>query len=335
MSVSVYELRPPAPLVGRTGVASKPIAVHTSEALTTHGPMSTELRSLAAAMLAHQVVGPRPLDTPDDYQRARFMVAGVLFGLYYRGSSYVFSWFAKQGTSPLTSQPTTALVTAGPYAPSRNPALLLVWIFHTAVAVAFNSWWPLLVALPLTYAYLMLITVPNEEEELEKLFGRQFREYKQQTPRYLIPHSCAPDSTLQLAHFCHYRVYNVPRLPLYQTLIILDLCAPAGDWPGSAVEFAVTTLAAEATARPLLSMRMLAIATTVKLRPRDRRRRLRQLLSRSQCDVVRPKKLTVCGRCFLSAGTNPPCARWAASQLQQSTQGTERQCPCCVLFPRA
>ena len=97
----------------------------------------------------------------------------------------------------------------------------------------------------------------------------------------------------------------------------------------------VTTLAAEARASPLLSTRMLAIATTVKLRPRDRRRRLRQLLSRSQCDVVRPKKLTVCGRCFLSAGTNPPCARWAASQLQQSTQGTERQCPCCVLFPRA
>ena len=162
--------------------------------------MSTELRSLAAAMLAHQIVGARPLDIPDKYHRARFMAAAALFGLYYRGSSYVFSWFAKQGTSPLASQPTTALVTAGPYAVSRNPALLLVWIFHTAVAVAFNSWWPLLVALPLTYAYLMLITVPNEEEELEKLFGRQYREYKQQTPRFLIPHSCAPDSLLQLAH---------------------------------------------------------------------------------------------------------------------------------------
>ena len=185
--------------------------------------MSTELRSLAAAMLAHQVVGPRPLDTPDNYQRARFMVAGVLFGLYYRGSSYVFSWFAKQGTSPLTSQPTTALVTAGPYALSRNPALLLVWIFHTAVAVAFNSWWPLLVALPLTYAYLMLITVPNEEEELEKLFGRQFREYKQQTPRYLIPHSCAPDSTLQLAHL----------LPLPRVQCTTSASVSTADYPGS------------------------------------------------------------------------------------------------------
>jgi protein-S-isoprenylcysteine O-methyltransferase Ste14 len=153
--------------------------------------MSTELRSLAAAMVAHQFAGARPLDAADSYQRARFMVAGVVFGVYYRGSSYVFSWFAKKGTSALTSEPTTALVTEGPYAVSRNPALLLVWVFHVACAVAFNSWWPLLVALPLTYAYLTLITVPNEEEELEKLFGRQYRDYKQQTPRFLIPHSCA------------------------------------------------------------------------------------------------------------------------------------------------
>jgi protein-S-isoprenylcysteine O-methyltransferase Ste14 len=152
--------------------------------------MATELRSLAAAMLAHQVVGTRPLDPVDSHQRARFMLAGLIFGVYYRGSSYIFSGFAEAGTSALTSEPTTALVTAGPYAVSRNPAMLIVWVFHVACALAFNSWWPLLVAAPLTYAYLTLITVPNEEEALEKQFGRRYREYKQRTPRYLIPHSC-------------------------------------------------------------------------------------------------------------------------------------------------
>lgn len=164
--------------------------------------MATELRSLAAAMVAHQVVGAQPLDSEDTYQRARFMVAGILFGIYYRGSSYIFSGLTRAGTSALTSEPTTALVTTGPYAVSRNPAFLLVWIFHAASAVAFNSWWPLLVALPLTYSYLTLITVPDEEEELEKLFGRRYREYKQQTPRYLIPHSCVACRPPQALEIC-------------------------------------------------------------------------------------------------------------------------------------
>ena len=100
--------------------------------------MATELRSLAAAALCHHVFGPRPLEGgisglaalaegADEHQRARFMMAGLVFGTYYRGSSYVFSGFAGLKTSPLSSHPTTALVTLGPYASSRNPALLLVW----------------------------------------------------------------------------------------------------------------------------------------------------------------------------------------------------------------
>jgi protein-S-isoprenylcysteine O-methyltransferase Ste14 len=151
--------------------------------------MATELRSLAAAYAAHAYFGALPLDPAVQHQRARMAVGGLCFALYYRGSAYVFRGMAELDTSPLVSQPTSALVTTGPYALSRNPAALLVWLFHLACALALNSAWALLVALPVTYTYLAVVTVPDEEKELGEKFGAAYRRYRSRTPRYCIPHS--------------------------------------------------------------------------------------------------------------------------------------------------
>ena len=56
--------------------------------------------------------------------------------------------------APLSTEPTTALVTTGPYAVSRNPAMLLIWCFHLACALTLNSLWLLPVAWSIFYSVL-------------------------------------------------------------------------------------------------------------------------------------------------------------------------------------
>ena len=139
--------------------------------------MAVELRSLAGAFAAHFFLGPRQLLTPATSNAlvlgGRVSVAflaraaGVFFfALYYRGSAYIFSAMGAADTSPLSTKPTTALVTTGPYAVSRNPAMLLIWCFHLACALTLNSLWLLLVACPATYIWLIIVAVPAEEAEL-------------------------------------------------------------------------------------------------------------------------------------------------------------------------
>jgi len=75
------------------------------------------------------------------------------------------------------------LVTSGPFSISRNPMYVGVVLATLGLALAANSLWLLLAGLGPSLLYLQLLVIPREERELERVFGRQFQQYCEDTPR--------------------------------------------------------------------------------------------------------------------------------------------------------
>jgi protein-S-isoprenylcysteine O-methyltransferase Ste14 len=76
------------------------------------------------------------------------------------------------------------LVTAGPYAWSRNPLYVVFPLLVPALAVLLDSA-VVLIASPLLPLYLDRLVIPAEERLLRKLFGKRYDAYCAQTPRWL------------------------------------------------------------------------------------------------------------------------------------------------------
>ena len=76
------------------------------------------------------------------------------------------------------------LITTGPYAFSRNPMYLAWNIIYLAIALLVNTWW-LIVLLPVLILYTHYFVVAREEEQLERQFGEQYRQYRAKVHRYL------------------------------------------------------------------------------------------------------------------------------------------------------
>jgi len=132
---------------------------------------------LAAGLVLHHG-RPRPI-FPD----AIAMVAGpflVALGLIAVPAILAFR---RAGTSPRPWQPTTALVTGGPYKISRNPMYLGFTLIYSGVSVWANSLWPVL-ALPVVLV-VMDRQIAREEAYLEHLFGDDFRRYRARVRRWI------------------------------------------------------------------------------------------------------------------------------------------------------
>ena len=79
---------------------------------------------------------------------------------------------------------TKHLMTDGPYRFSRNPMLLGIYIYDIGVMLWLLSWWALLVfAVEVVF---LTVQVRSEEKRLETDFGDEYRDYKNQVPRYFI-----------------------------------------------------------------------------------------------------------------------------------------------------
>ena len=90
---------------------------------------------------------------------------------------------AGEGT-PAPWAPPKKLVVRGPYRHVRNPMLSAVNVILAAESLLFGSWY---VALWLA-AFVLLNTtyfVRSEEPVLEKRFGKSYREYKANVPRWI------------------------------------------------------------------------------------------------------------------------------------------------------
>jgi protein-S-isoprenylcysteine O-methyltransferase Ste14 len=86
-------------------------------------------------------------------------------------------------TSEDTNVPTTALVTRGPYRFSRNPMYVSLTLMLVGVGVAANSWWILLMVVPVLVVMHVGVIV-REERYLEQKFGQLYRDYKASVRRW-------------------------------------------------------------------------------------------------------------------------------------------------------
>lgn len=92
--------------------------------------------------------------------------------------------FQKAGTGVAPTQPTTGLVTHGPYRVTRNPMYVGMAFLYLGLALALGVIWSLAL-LPVVLAIVDRLVIAPEERYLEAKFGEKYREYKRRVRRWL------------------------------------------------------------------------------------------------------------------------------------------------------
>jgi protein-S-isoprenylcysteine O-methyltransferase Ste14 len=92
--------------------------------------------------------------------------------------------FHLAGTSVVPGEPSTALVTYGPYKITRNPIYIGFILVYFGLAIVLTSAWVLLLLVPVL-VILQRGVVEREEVYLEGQFGAAYRKYKAKVPRWL------------------------------------------------------------------------------------------------------------------------------------------------------
>ena len=115
---------------------------------------------------------------------ARYPLGGALcvFGVALAGLAFLH--FRRAGTNVQTWQPSTALVTDGPYRYSRNPIYVALTLIYCGIGVTADSGWVLGLAMPLL-AVMRLGVIAPEERYLEAKFGDSYRHYMGRVRRWL------------------------------------------------------------------------------------------------------------------------------------------------------
>ena len=81
-------------------------------------------------------------------------------------------------------QPTTAIVTEGPYRFTRNPLYLSMTLVYAGITALANAL-PAAVLLPIVLRIMRRGVIEREERYLERKFGDEYRAYQQQVRRWL------------------------------------------------------------------------------------------------------------------------------------------------------
>jgi protein-S-isoprenylcysteine O-methyltransferase Ste14 len=113
------------------------------------------------------------------------LAVGLLAGgawLALDGAAMMF--FRRAGTSMVPMNPTTALVTTGPYRITRNPMYVGMAFLYVALAFGFGVIWAL-VFLPAVIVIVDRFVIAREEPYLERKFGHAYRDYKARVRRWL------------------------------------------------------------------------------------------------------------------------------------------------------
>lgn len=94
------------------------------------------------------------------------------------------SQFRRAGTNVPPTRPTTALVTNGVYALSRNPLYLSASLLMAGIAVTTDRAWILILLAPVLVV-MRYGVIGREERYLERKFGEDYRAYKARVRRWL------------------------------------------------------------------------------------------------------------------------------------------------------
>ena len=113
----------------------------------------------------------------------RMVVGAILFVLGASVPVTARQALVKAGTNIRPDMPTTALITSGLFAHSRNPIYQGASLALLGLALMLASDWIVILMVPA----LMLLhygVVVREERYLERKFGEAYRRYKAAVPRY-------------------------------------------------------------------------------------------------------------------------------------------------------
>jgi protein-S-isoprenylcysteine O-methyltransferase Ste14 len=122
---------------------------------------------------------------PQAEQGARFaralgaasVVAGIALG------AATIAALKRAGTNLDPYKPSTALVTGGVFAFSRNPAYVAATSIYVGIAMYAGSL-PAFILLPVALALLDRLVVNPEERYLARRFGDEYRRYYEAVPRW-------------------------------------------------------------------------------------------------------------------------------------------------------
>lgn len=92
--------------------------------------------------------------------------------------------FWRHGTTVDHRQPTTALITRGPFRLTRNPVYVALVAIMVGLALVQESFWALVLAAPVVVA-IHRLTVVQEEAYLEREFGEAYVRYRASVRRWL------------------------------------------------------------------------------------------------------------------------------------------------------
>jgi protein-S-isoprenylcysteine O-methyltransferase Ste14 len=114
----------------------------------------------------------------------RIAVALVAVGAWLALDGAAMLSFRRAGTSMVPMNPSTALVTSGPFRFTRNPMYLGMVFLYIAFAFAFGVIWAL-AALPAVVVIVDRFAIAREEPYLERRFGQAYRDYKARVRRWV------------------------------------------------------------------------------------------------------------------------------------------------------
>lgn len=105
----------------------------------------------------------------------------IILGLVYSFYSYFF-FFTKGKGTPVPSQPTQKLITAGLYKYTRNPIYIFQFLLTTGIFFYFGN--TLLIIYSLLFALWAHFYILHEEKGLKKRFRDEYIAYMKSVPRY-------------------------------------------------------------------------------------------------------------------------------------------------------
>lgn len=95
-----------------------------------------------------------------------------------------FAAMRRAGTAVNPYQPTTAVVTDGPYRYTRNPLYLALALFYAGIASLTSSLWAMAL-LPVVLVMIHYGVIKREEKYLEQKFGAEYLRYKNTVRRWI------------------------------------------------------------------------------------------------------------------------------------------------------
>ncbi len=123
---------------------------------------------------------PLPLLLPKGLRR---LLGGLLLGGAVLLIVGAMRRFQQAGTPYNPEEPTTALISEGPYQVTRNPLYLSLTMLYTAIALFGDAFW-VMALLPVVIRVMNRGVIEREEHYLERKFGDQYQQYKERVPRW-------------------------------------------------------------------------------------------------------------------------------------------------------